>query len=390
MWLLPGVLFWGAFGLVGYTYVGYPLLIWGLSRLRRRPVLRADSEPTVTVVMAAHDEADDVARKLDGLLALDYPADKLRVVVVDDASTDATAQLVAGYVERGVVLVRQPTHGGKAAAINAGVAHAKGELLLFCDVRQRVDPQALRALLPAFGDPTVGAVSGTLHLDSAEGPGVYWRYERFVREAEARFDSVVGATGAWYAIRRELFQPLPPNTLLDDVFTPMQIVLAGYRVLLEPTALTWDVEAKLSHEFRRKVRTLTGNFQLVKLLPALKNPFKNRLWLQLVSHKLLRLAAPYALVVGLGATIALVAMGAPGWPFYVAALAAQGLVYGLALKGRLAPKRAGRAARICHTFVTLNLAAVEAARRYALGELSWDPAERAARRSRRPKGAAKP
>jgi len=377
MWIVPSVLYWSSLGLVVYTYVGYPALISALARLRPRRIRSSSIEPTVSVVLAVHNEETNIGRKLDNLLGLDYPADKLQVVVVSDASTDGTDALVAEYRERHpgrVVLVQLESKSGKAVAINRGMERARGEVVVFCDARQQIDGQALRALVPPFADPSVGAVSGELEIAGERGPSFYWRYEKLIRAAEGMVDSVVGATGALFAIRRHLFQQLPPGTLLDDVYTPMQIVLQGYRVLFEPGARVYDQEAQLSGEFARKARTLAGNFQLVELLPQLLNPFKNRLFTQFVSHKLLRLVCPFALATLLASNVVLVATGAPGWPLYVLTLAGQMTAYGLALKGAIEGERAGRPARISHTFVVLNLAAVEGLRRFVGRELQWTTA----------------
>jgi biofilm PGA synthesis N-glycosyltransferase PgaC len=379
MWLVPSLLYWSSLGLVAYTYAGYPLLINTWARLRPRRTRRGLIEPTVSVVLAVHDEEGTIARKLDNLFALEYPADKLQVVVVSDASTDNTDEVVRRYRQRqpNLVLERLEPQGGKALALNRGIQRARGEVVVFCDARQRIDGGALQALVPLFADPQVGAVSGELQLEGERGPGVYWRYEKLIRAAEGSVDSVVGATGALFAIRRHLFQDLPPGTLLDDVYTPMQIAMQGYRVLFEPEAKVFDQEAQLAGEFARKARTLAGNFQLVELLPQLLNPLKNRLFFQYVSHKLLRLVCPFALATLLASNIVLVATGAPPWPLYVVTLAGQLAGYGLALRGALAGEEAGRPARVSHTFVVLNLAAVEGLRRYLSGELAWTSARTA-------------
>ena len=379
MWLVPSVIFWSSAAVIGYTYAGYPLLVYTLSRLRRKPVQARDIEPTVSVVVAAHNERARIGAKLDNLLDLDYPADKLEIIVVSDGSTDGTDDIVAEYAARHrgrVHCERVAAQAGKPTAINRGVARATGDVVLFCDTHQTVDRGALRALVRLFGDSDVGAASGELHLPSEQGPGVYWKYEKLIRAAESRFDSLVGATGALYAIRRRLFRNLPDDSLLDDVFTPMQIALRGYRVVLEPEAKIHDIEASTAGEFARKARTLAGNFQLLGHLPAVLNPRKNRLFFQLTSHKLMRLLCPFALTTLFASNVVLVATGAPGWPLYVATLAGQLAVYGLALRGREAD-RAGKLARISHTFVVLNAAAVEGLRRYLADDLAWTSARTA-------------
>ncbi|MGN6105230.1 MAG: glycosyltransferase family 2 protein [Kofleriaceae bacterium] len=371
MWLASTAVFWSSLAIVGYTYAGYPLLVYGLSRLRPRAPRKADIEPTVTVVMAAHNESVHLRGKLADLLSIDYPADKYQIIVVSDGSSDGTDEIVASFADRGVILERLDRPSGKAAALNHGVARATGDLVLFCDARQRLAPGALRELVRHFADQDVGAVSGELHMPAERGPGMYWRYEAFLRAHESRVDSTVGATGALYAIRRRLFRMLPAGTLVDDLFTPLQIALRGYRVMFEPAAALYDAEATPRCEFARKARTLAGNYQLLVHLPQLLYPWRNRLFFQLVSHKLLRLACPFALAGLFASNLVLVATFAPGWPIYVATLGAQVAAYGLALRGARAGERAGKLARLSHTFALLNLAAVEGLRRFLVSDLSW-------------------
>jgi cellulose synthase/poly-beta-1,6-N-acetylglucosamine synthase-like glycosyltransferase len=230
-------------------------------------------------------------------------------VVSLDGSTDGSERIAARFAARGVQVVESVRHQGKAAALNRGVEAARGELVVFCDARQRLDPGAVRALVASFADPSVGAASGELVLldgsgrIAADGVGLYWRYEKAVRAMESRIHSTVGATGALYAIRRELFAPLPEDTLLDDVLVPMRIVLAGHRTVFEPGARAYDHEAPPALEFARKVRTLAGNFQLLTFLPELLSPRSNPVFAQFVSHKLGRLLVPHLLVVLLVANL---------------------------------------------------------------------------------------
>jgi cellulose synthase/poly-beta-1,6-N-acetylglucosamine synthase-like glycosyltransferase len=376
-WLTAKSVFWSSAGLLAYTYAGYPAGIAALARLRGRPPRKGPYEPTVSVVMAAGNEERVIGRKLDNLLALDYPREKLQIIVVSDGSTDRTDAIVRGYEDRGVLLERVATRSGKPTAINRGVRRATGEVLLFCDARQRVDGAALRELTSCFADPEVGAVSGELYLGAERGPGLYWRYEKVIRQSEGLVDSVAGATGALFAVRRSLFEELPADCLLDDVFTPMQIMLRGYRVAFEPAARVFDEEADLKGEFARKARTLAGNFQVVRELPGLIDPRRNRIFLQFLSHKLLRLACPYALAGLLGSNLVLVVTGAPPWPLYVATLAGQLGLYGAAALEALTG-RAGKVGRLGHTFVVLNLAAVAGLWRYLRGDLSWTAAAKPA------------
>jgi cellulose synthase/poly-beta-1,6-N-acetylglucosamine synthase-like glycosyltransferase len=251
------------------------------------------------------------------------------------------------------------------------VSVADGELVVFCDARQHVDAGAVRALVAPFSDPSIGAVSGELHIGSDRGPGIYWRYEKFIRVAESRFSSAVGATGHLYAIRRNLFRDLPKHLLLDDVYTPMQIVLQGYRVLFESAAKVFDEEASIKAEFSRKARTLAGNFQLIHQLPGVLNPIRNPIFVQFVSHKVLRLVCPYALIMLFVSNIWLLLLWSSEWQLYCFSLAVQVFIYSLAVKGALRHNSGGEFTRICHTFVAFNAAAIEGLRRYLIGDFRW-------------------
>ena len=236
---------------------------------------------------------------MDSLLALDYPPGLIDIYVLSDGSTDSTAAIAARFADRSVHFQQLP-HGGKAAALNAGLALATGEILFLTDVRQALEPGSLRALISCFADPAVGAVSGELIIrDGATleeaNVGLYWKYEKWLRKRLSALDSVLGATGCIYAMRRGLARPLPPGCLLDDMFLPLQAFFAGYRVVFEEQARAYDYPTSLDSEFRRKVRTLAGNYQLIGYLPQLLGP-ANRLWLHFVSHKLARLLLPFALL----------------------------------------------------------------------------------------------
>jgi cellulose synthase/poly-beta-1,6-N-acetylglucosamine synthase-like glycosyltransferase len=345
--------FWISAFVVAYVYVGYPLLLAAWAPLARRRRARAGRRrpsprptpaiPTVSIVLAVRDEASALPGRLENLLSLDYPTDRREVIVVSDGSTDATVAVLEGYGDR-VRTISLP-RVGKAAALNEGVLAASHDLVLFADARQRFAPDALRRLVARFGDPEVGAVSGELVLDAertpstaaaspvAEGVGVYWRYEKWIRRSESEVGSVVGATGAIYAIRRALWTPLPPGTLLDDVLAPMRIALGGHRVVFEPGAAAFDIASRdVATEHRRKVRTLAGNYQLIRLEPRLLSPWGNPLFVQFVSHKLGRLVVPYALMALLVSSTALASAG----PIYSAALVVQVTFYVLALHGATA------------------------------------------------------
>jgi cellulose synthase/poly-beta-1,6-N-acetylglucosamine synthase-like glycosyltransferase len=276
-----------------------------------------------------------------------------------------------------VRLLRVPGPSGKAAALNRAVPEARGEVLVLGDTRQSFAVDAVRKLLRNLAEPGVGAVSGELFIDesgtggSTRGVGAYWRYEKAIRRAESAFDSTVGVTGAIYALRKELYRPLDPRTIIDDVAIPMEAVLQGYRVVFEPAAHAFDrASPDDAREYRRKVRTLSGNYQLVFLRPALLNPLRNRLFFQLVSHKLMRLAVPWLLLLLLLSSLLLAALGAG--LFYLGALLAQLAFYLLALLGRIAGARTPLLG-VPYSFVLLNLAAAAALFGFLLGteRASW-------------------
>ncbi len=351
--------FWLLAGLVVYAYVGYPLLLVVLTRLRgSRPPRRHRLAPSVSVVMAAHNEEAAVARRLREFSAM-FAASGLdgEIIVVSDGSTDGTAGRARAFTGANVRVLELPEKSGKAAALSAGCAAAANDILVFADLRQTWDPAALELLLENFADPAVGAVSGNLVVDSGPGVlagvGLYWRYEKWLRKKESRLHSTVGVTGAVSAVRRSLFRPVPPGTLLDDVYWPLCVVLQGARVVHDERALAFDrLPDRARDEFRRKVRTLSGNFQLLTRLPAALLPWRNPVWFQFVSHKLLRLVVPWALLALLAINLFL-----PGL-LYGMLLAAQAGGYLVGLLGLWRP--VGRRLRLASagaSFLVLNAAA---------------------------------
>ncbi len=340
-------IFWVSAGVVVYVYIGYPILLLVWSRLRPRPVHTHPDEPPVSVILAVRDEAEALERKIANLRSLDYPASHLQIVVVSDGHHRRTAAVLRRNV--GVVDAIYVRRGGKAQALNAGVEAARHEILVFADVRQRFDRRALHGLVAPLADPTVGGVSGELMLDAetgeggtdiGEGLGGYWRSEKWLRRQESMIGSTMGATGAIYALRRSLWRPLPADTILDDVLAPMRAVLAASRVVFSSEALAFDPVAPSAVELRRKIRTLAGNYQILRLEPRLLNPFRNPVWIQYMSHKVGRLLVPYALM-ALLVTSGLLATTSP---FYLLAFAGQMLFYGLAVYGAWLSRRDRRLA----------------------------------------------
>jgi len=305
------ILFWMSLIGILYTYLGYPALIWMLAWLRPRPWTSGPIFPSVSVVLAVHNGAALLPRKIEHLLRLDYPHIK-EIILVSDGSTDGTAELLAGQSNPRLTAIILTEHCGKAVAVNAGVARATGDVILFVDIRPEIAAGAIQQLVSNFADPTVGCVAGELilrkecHDDaSAAVSGVYWRYEKWIRTCESICGSPVGVYGGFYAIRRELAVPQPPGMILDDMFQPLSIIRQGYRSVLDPQAYVYDTwPTKIEKEFHRKVRTLAGNFQLFQLAPWTLTT-RNPVLFQLVSHKVMRLVVPYLMVLLLISTLAL-------------------------------------------------------------------------------------
>ena len=303
--------FWLSLLGIFYTYLGYPLLIWLLARLRPRPCISRPISPSMSVVMAVHNGAALLQRKIQHLIELDYPNIQ-EIIIVSDGSTDGTVELLAQQQQPRLISIILPKQCGKAVAVNAGVARATAEVILFVDIRPEIAPGAIQKLVCNFADPKVGCVAGelVLHTDSLDHTSeavssLYWRYEKWIRTNEAVFGSPVGVYGGFYAIRREIYVPQPAGMILDDMFQPLSIIRQGYRSVLEPQAYVYDTwPAKFEKEFHRKVRTLAGNFQLLQLAPWTLSP-RNPVLFQLLSHKVTRLVVPYLMVLLLVSTLAL-------------------------------------------------------------------------------------
>lgn len=375
------LVFWLSLIFIGYAYIGYPALLAAWARLRPKPLSIGTRRrlPAVSIILAVRNEGRRLAARIDNLLDLDYPADRRQIIVVSDGSTDDTLAVLDRY--RPVVDIVAIEAGGKALALNAGVARARNGLLVFADARQGFARDAVVELTAPFEDPSVGAVSGELILDCesagrrlatadrrsggapeagfaevsdtsgssthvrttmpkvaldrragerrcrtastiADGVGLYWRLEKWMRQLESEVGSTLGTTGAIYAMRRALWTPLMPDTILDDVVAPMRCVLAGYRVVFNPRARAYDRAAPDAQlETRRKIRTLAGNYQVVCREPRLLLPWCNSVWFQYGSHKLTRLVVPYALLALMASNIA---------------LADRSIVYEVALAGQCA------------------------------------------------------
>lgn len=293
------VLFALASGALAYLLAGYPVLL-AYFPWRKRPPVQKDfnAKRSVSVLIAVHNGEAFLGQKIQTLLDLNYPRELMEIFVISDGSTDGTGAIASQYAASGVHLIEVP-RGGKALALNAGMEQATGEVLFFTDVRQRLSRDSLQHLVACLADPTVGCVTGELHIvadhGGAEiGMGMYWRYEVWARTRQSQIDSMCGATGCIYAMPRKLARPLPADTLLDDIAQPLNAFFEGYRLILEPDAMAYDLPSPMASEFSRHVRTLAGLWQLLRRFPLFGS--RDRMRLHFLSHKFGRLAMPYTLL----------------------------------------------------------------------------------------------
>jgi len=369
--------FWMSATFIAYTYLGYPLWLWIRSRWCRKPVRSGPYIPFLSIIMIVRNEEKVLPRKLRNLLDLNYPDESLEIVMVSDGSTDSTNQILSEHTANPRVrVIFNPQQQGKAAGLNAAMSSVRGEIVVFTDARQQIEPDAIRVLVENFADPEIGCASGELMLgdpetgEAEQGMGVYWRIEKAVRELESAVGSVVGATGAIYGVRRKLLVNVPDEAILDDVYIPMHVVRRGARVIFDPRARAWDSRDQgTAREFTRKVRTLSGNYQLLQLAPWLLTS-ANPLRFQFVSHKVLRLVVPFALLATLLASFL-----TPG-VFYRGAVILQLAFYTLSFLGLAHFLRRGPLARVAdaaRTFVLLNTAAAVAFANFAAGrKVAWE------------------
>jgi cellulose synthase/poly-beta-1,6-N-acetylglucosamine synthase-like glycosyltransferase len=375
------VLFWTATAAIVYTYALFPLLLVVRGWRRPRPYLEADVTPTVSLILAAHNEADNIAAKLENVLALDYPPERLQLLVASDGSDDGTNEIVAAYAARGATLLPLPRLG-KAAALNAAVAAANGDILVFSDANSIYAPGAIRALVRPFADPQVGGVAGNQQYlngrdDSAAGKGEksYWHLDRLLKAWESQAGNTISATGAIYAIRRPLFQEIPGG-VTDDFFTSTGVIARGYRLVFAPGAVAYEpVAASARREFGRKVRVISRGLRAVLLRRELLNPWRYGFYaLQLFWHKLLRRLMAFPLLL-----LALVSplLWRRGRLYRAATLAQLGF-YGLAGSGwllRQTPWGSLKLFAIPFYFCLVNAAALVAAGNLLRGERieRWKP-----------------
>lgn len=369
--------FWISFALLVYIYLGYPLLLWVLGKFFSKPVRKKAIFPMVSVVVVVHNEESFIRDKIENILMFDYPKEKLEVVIGSDASTDNTHKIAKEYSYRQIKLSVLKRRMGKVNVLNHIVPHLNGEIVVFCDARQLFEKNALRELVANFADTSIGCVSGDLLYErkgsvyTEQGVGFYWRYETFMRRKEGAIHSVVGATGPIYAIRKRLFVPPYNNTILDDVFIPLMVIKQGYRSIFDPKARAHDYSATNSNdEFRRKVRTIGGNFQLFFQCGSSLNPFISKIAWQLFSHKFLRAFSPIFLTALLFCNFSLLKT-----PFYMLFFFLQVIFYASAILGACMEKLHVRLRlfSIPYIFCLLNIAALVGFWLFARGklEVAW-------------------
>lgn len=381
MTTIGAIIAWVAFGLVLYVYIGYPAMLWIISRLYQRTVQQASTTPSITLLISAFNEADVIKGKLENSLALEYPREQLEVLVISDASDDDTDRIVQSFEGQGVRLLRMPSRGGKTVGLNAALQVATGDIILFSDANILYKKDTIRCLVKNFADLAVGCVTGDSRyleeMDSAAHvqENAYWGYERMVRTMESQIGSTVGGDGAIFAIRRHLFKPLAPEAI-NDLVIPLQIVGAGYRAIFEPTAIGFEPSAgDFRKEFRRKRRIVNRSWRGVMSVAFVLNPFRVGVFAwQVWSHKVLRwLVLPLVL---LSVTGCFMAAGS-GWLYQLGVGGFLGSLL-LAAVGAVLPGRGGLFVRLAHGmfyFYLVNLAALLGVLKALTGqvEMVWVP-----------------
>jgi len=351
-----------SFGFIAYTYLIYPGVVFFAGyALGRGYIIPKEiaQKPKVAVIIPAYNEASCIAKKIRNILDSSYPSGLLRVVVVSDGSDDGTAEQARLVSDARVHVIALPQRQGKVAAINAGASLANEPILVLTDAAEMFDAHAISYLAQNFADPRVGAVSGELKfidLDTgfSRNLGLYWRYEKQIRIAESGIGSIIGVTGAIYAIRRECFREVPADTILDDVAIPLEVIRQGYRIRFDPRACAYErATLDVAQELLRKRRTLAGNYQLIFRYFDLLAPFKSPIAVQFLSHKVFRLLVPYALLSMLISSWFLAA------PFNGIVLGGQLVFYGLAAAAFFLGRRIHLSIfALPYTFCMLNWAAV--------------------------------
>jgi len=373
--VLAKTLFWGSLGALAWTHLGYPVAAAAAARLRGRPVRKDDVTPSVTVVVAAHDEESVIGRRVENLLELEYPSGQLEIVVASDGSTDGTDEIVQEIAKRADnVRLLALERAGKATAQNRAVAESKSEVVAFSDANSRWEQEALRTLVRNFADPDVGYVCGQLRLESADGAsreGLYWRYELWQRESESQLGSITAGNGAIYAVRRSDYLGFDDTRIGHDFGLPFRLVQRGRRAVYEPDAVAWEKPARDAEaEYGRKVRMMTRSWR--PLLDGSLFRTGNAIYAaELVSHRVLRYGSGILHLVLLGSSVAL----AREAPVYAVALVGQLGFLLLAFAGRRRLPVPGAA--LAYYYLLTTAATVDALVRYLRSgsPATWEKAE---------------
>jgi cellulose synthase/poly-beta-1,6-N-acetylglucosamine synthase-like glycosyltransferase len=372
--------FWFSVAAVVLITLGYPVFLALAGPFARRPRRVDESEPWVTLIISAYNEESTIAEKLNNCLDLDYPRDKLEVVVAADGSTDRTNAIVESYADRGIVLAAFP-RTGKTGIQNRVALRARGEVLIFSDANASYNADAVRKLVRNFSDPQVGGVCGQLdYLVDAEGAGssesLYWRYEKFIKRRESELSSVVGANGSIYAVRRSDYVQLDED-MISDFVEPLALVRSGKRVVYEPQAVSIEAAStSYGTEYRRKVRILTRSIRGLVRMRQLLNPSRFGIFaVQLIMHKLLRFLTPAFLIAGVTALTGLALLGKYVAPFLIAVTST---TFAAIVASRQTSDRPSMFVRACHLlyyYILTNCALVLAWRNVVRGDRMtlWTP-----------------
>jgi cellulose synthase/poly-beta-1,6-N-acetylglucosamine synthase-like glycosyltransferase len=374
------VIFWLSVAAVGYAYVGYPLLLSLLSKIRPKPVHSAEWTPSVSVIIAAYNEERDLAAKLENTLALDYPKSQLEIIVTSDCSSDRTDEIAKSFASRGVRLHRQPERHGKTAAQNAAVEIARGEIIIFSDATTHYQPDIVRLLTPAFADPSVGCATGRVIYqdvkESSVGAGTqsYWNYEFFLKRHESNVCSLIGVCGCMYAVRKSAYVPLY-NDACSDFIIATTMVEQGLRAVYVPEAVCMEEpNRQAKRELAARVRIISQTFADLWRNRSVLNPFRSGFYaVQLWSHKIMRYLVPVFLI----AIFITTGFLTPRNAFYAALFVAQVAFYFAALVSALL-ERLGLSIRLLalpQYFVITNLASLIAFVKFVTGEsyTRWEP-----------------
>jgi cellulose synthase/poly-beta-1,6-N-acetylglucosamine synthase-like glycosyltransferase len=385
------IFFWTSLFIVFYSYLGYGILLWVLVKLKK--IFRPRSgkgnstfQPAVALVIAAYNEEDYIEEKIENSLQLNYPKELLELIFVTDGSTDRTPEIISRYPS--IKLLHQPERKGKSDAMNRSIEHIHASIIVFCDANTSLNKDCIKEIVKHYADPKVGGVAGekriiekNINTAAASGEGFYWRYESFLKKLDSDLHSTVGAAGELFSVRKQLFEPAPEGTIIEDLVQSLKVCTKGYVLRYEPNAYAAEApSASIEEEMKRKVRICAGAFQAMILLKEIFNVFKYPvLSFQFISHRVLRWTiCPIALIVILLSNALIVYMGAPA--FYLYMLILQCGFYVMAIAGWMLANRRIQV-KIFHVafyFLFMNIAVVLGFRRFLRNKQSvlWEKASR--------------